>query len=145
MGIRITDKSSDVDFNKLQSFLKTTIWQSEIGANTLRRTIDNSLCIFAFDKDEQVGFARAVSDKATFCWIDDVFVDPNYHGLGIGGKMIQAILEHPELRSIASWFLTSSNPEGRKVFSCYGFEPIELARAQKLMTLPRVQNEHYLS
>lgn len=143
MDLRITDDRSEVDFERLQTFLRDTIWQADVGPKTLKRSLDNSLCFSAFNGLEQIGFARAVTDRATFCWIDDVFVDPNYRGKGVAGGLIETILEHPELVSVATWFLSSSNPEARSVFSRYGFEPLGNERAAKLMALPKVQNEHY--
>ena len=80
MSIRISDDIESIDREKLTAFLKTTLWQTDIGARTLQRALQNPICISAFEGSEQVGFARVVTDKATFCWIDDVFVDANFRG-----------------------------------------------------------------
>ncbi len=143
MTIIITDDRNAIDIKKLQSFLKTTIWQAGIGPQTLQRALENSICISAFFNDQQVGFTRAVSDHATFCWLDDVFVDSEFRGQGIADKMLKAVVGHPELSSVSSWFLASSNPVARRVFSRYGFEPLASQRADKLMARPKQYNEDY--
>ena len=143
MALRITDKISEIDLARVQLFLKGTVWQSGIGPKTLGRALNNSLCISAFDDNLQIGFARAVTDRATSCWIDDVFVDPAHRGQGVAGRMIESIVQHSELRSVASWFLSSSNQEARRVFAKYGFESIGPERAGKLMARAKIHNEQY--
>lgn len=145
MSIRITDDLAAVDREKLAGFLKDAAWQSGIGPETLSRALENSICVSAFSGLEQIGFARAVSDKATFCWIDDVYVDLGFRGKGIAGQLIEAILTHKDLQSVATWFLSSGHPDARKVFSRYGFSPLPEERSIKLMALPKVQNESYRS
>lgn len=143
MSIRISDDIESIDREKLAAFLMTTLWQADIGSRTLQRALQNSICISAFEDSEQVGFARVVTDKATFCWIDDVFVDANFRGRGIATKMLQAILAHRDLRSVASWFLATGNADARSVFSRAGFAELAEDRSARLMARPKVQNADY--
>ena len=145
MSITISYDLKSIDREKLTTFLKSTVWQADIGPKTLQRALQNSICISAFDGSEQVGFARVVTDKATFCWVDDVYVDANFRGRGIAAKMLQAILTHPQLSSVASWFLATGNAGARSVFCRAGFAALAEDRSAKLMALPKVQNADYAS
>lgn len=143
-GIRISDKTNDVDFEFVYSFLSDeSNWADGIGRETQRRAIDNSLCISAFHDGKQIGFARAITDYATFAWIDDVFVDPDARRSGVAKLLIQAIVEHPKLNSVASWWLSSSNPKARELFKQYGFEVPDKDRIAKWMGRPKVKTESY--
>ena len=145
MSIRFTFDPSEIDRKKLTNYLKSTTWQAGIGSKTLQRALHNSICISAFSGTEQVGFARVVTDKATFCWVDDVFVDSSFRGQGIAVKMLNEILAHKELSSVASWFLATGNQDARRVFSRVGFLSLAEDRADKMMALPKIQNADYTS
>ena len=143
-GIRISDKTSDVDFEIVYGFLSgESNWADGIGRETQQRAIDNSLCISALQGTQQVGFARVVTDYATFAWIDDVFVDPEARRSGVAKRLIQAIVEHPRLGSVASWWLSSSNPSARELFKQYGFDVPEKDRIAKWMGRPKLKTESY--
>lgn len=144
MSIRLSDKSEEVDFEFVHRFLSgESIWADGIGRDTQKRAIANSLCISAFQDELQIGFARAVTDYATFVWIDDVFVDPEVRRSGVAKLLIQTIVEHPELDSVASWWLSSSSPNARALFEQFGFEVPEKERIAKWMGRPKVKSEAY--
>jgi GNAT superfamily N-acetyltransferase len=142
--VQISDRREDIDFEFVFRFLSDeSIWADGIGRETQQRAIDNSLCISAFVNDQQVGFARAVTDYATFVWVDDVFVDPNARGKGVSKHLIAAIIEHPKLTSVASWWLSSSTPAARSLFEKFGFEVPAKERIAKWMGRPKVKSEAY--
>ncbi len=142
--IQISDQTTDVDFEFVHRFLSgESIWADGIGQQTQRRAIDNSLCISAFEHGKQVGFARAVTDYATFVWIDDVFVDPESRRSGIAKLLIRTIVDHPSLVSVASWWLSSSTPNARSLFEQFGFEVPEKQRIAKWMGRPKVKSDFY--
>ena len=143
-NIRISDETKDVDFEFVYSFLSgESSWADGIGRVTQRRAIDNSLCISAFQDRKQIGFARVITDYATFAWVDDVFVDPEARRSGVGKLLIQTIIERPRLNSVASWWLSSSNPNARALFKKSGFEVPEESRLAKWMGRPKTRNESY--
>lgn len=142
--IHISDQSADVDFEFVYRFLSgESIWADGIGRETQQRAIDNSLCVSAFLNGRQVGFARAVTDYATFVWIDDVFVDSEARRSGVARLLIQTIIDHPSLVSVASWWLSSSNPNARSLFDQFGFEIPEKQRITKLLGRPKVKKDCY--
>ena len=143
-GITVSDKSEDVDFEFVYRFLSgESIWADGIGRETQQRAIDYSLCFSAFHDRQQVGFARAVTDYATFVWIDDVFVDAEMRRSGVAKLLIQTVVDHPSLVSVASWWLSSSTPNARALFEQYGFEVPERQRIAKWMGRPKVKTEFY--
>ena len=81
----------------------------------------NSLCFSAFDGGRQVGFARVVTDQATFAWVCDVFVDESARGQGIGTQLMAAITGDPRLGTLKRMVLTTSSPE---FYVPFGFEPL---------------------
>ncbi|MES2208277.1 MAG: GNAT family N-acetyltransferase [Pseudomonadota bacterium] len=144
MSIQIIDNGhAELDLEKIKEFMADSPWQSGIGEETLNRAIQHSICFSAISENKHVGFARVVTDKATFAWIDDVYVDSTFRRQGIAKKLIEAIINHAQLNSVASWFLSSSNPEARRVFNTFGFEPLAEERSKKLMARPKIQNESY--
>ncbi|MEM9623534.1 MAG: GNAT family N-acetyltransferase [Pseudomonadota bacterium] len=142
--ITISDSQADIDFEFVYQFLsEQSIWASGVGRTTQRRALDNSLCISAFNNGKQVGFARVVTDYATFAWVDDVFVDEAVRGQGVAHQMISTILNHDKLQSVASCWLSSSNPVARALFAKPGFTRPDEARLDKLMAQPKRQNNSY--
>ena len=142
--LTLSDKREDVDFEFVHRFLsEQSIWATGIGRSTQKKALDHSLCISAFIEGHQVGFARVVTDFATYAWIDDVFVDESVQGQGISHRLITTILEHSDLKSVASWWLSSSNPVARSLFEKHGFATPDAERLGKLMALPKHQGEDY--
>ena len=91
----------------------------------LARAIGNSvnLGLYAAEDGAQVGFARAVTDKATFAWIADVFVLPAYRGQGLGRFVVATLLEHPELQELRRTLLATA--DAHDLYRSYGFEDLE--------------------
>ena len=140
----MSDRREDVDFEFVHRFLsKQSVWAAGVGRSTQQRALDNSLCISAFHEGKQVGFARVVTDYATYAWIDDVFVAESAQGHGISHRLITAILQHADLKSVASCWLSSSNPVARSLFEKHGFKVPDPERLGKLMALPKHQNDEY--
>ena len=144
--ITLSDKREDVDFEFVHQFLsEQSIWANGVGRSTQQRALDNSLCISAFHEGKQVGFARVVTDYATYAWVDDVFVAESAQGHGISHRLITTILQHSDLKSVASWWLSSSNPVARSLFEKHGFKAPNPERLSKLMALPKRKGDEYRS
>jgi GNAT superfamily N-acetyltransferase len=85
----------------------------------VERSIRNSICFGAFDGPRQVGFARVISDRATFAYVADVFVLPSHRGRGIGKAIMGCITSHPELQNLRLWTLFTRDAHG--LYRQYGF------------------------
>ena len=79
---------------------------------TVARSIANSLCFGRYDGERQVGFARVISDFATFAYIGDVFVLEAYRGRGLGKWMMECIVKHPSLTGLRRWVLVTRDAHG---------------------------------
>ena len=142
--ITVSDRPEDIDFEFVYRFLsEESVWAEGIGRDTQQRAIENSLCISAFVDTQQVGFARVVTDYATFAWVDDVFVDPDFRGQRVAHELMLAIMQHESLGSVASWWLSSSNPDARALFEKHGFARPDTDRLAKLMARPKTKPGFY--
>ena len=102
--------------------------------DVVQRSIQHSLCFGVYLEDRQVGFARLVTDYATFSWLCDVFILKSHRGLGLGKWLIATIIEHPELQSAKPILLATSN--AHELYRRYGgFN--ELPMPEKWMVRPR--------
>ena len=94
-----TDKAT-LDLEMVHGFLTTSYWASGISAETVRRSVENSLAFGVFEGDEQVGFARVVTDHATFAYLADVFVLEPHRGRDLGKWMMETVFLQPELQGL---------------------------------------------
>ena len=81
------------------------------------------MCFGAYEGDRQLGFARVVTDYATFGYLADVFIDENYRGLGLSKWLVQTIMAHPQLQGFRSWQLATKDAHG--LYAQFGFKPLE--------------------
>ena len=113
-----TDKAR-LDLEMIHGFLKTSYWAAGIPAQAVRRSVENSLTFGLFRGDEQVGFARVVTDYATFAYLADVFVLEPHRGQGLGKWMMEVVFSHPELQGLRRWMLATRDAHG--LYRKYGF------------------------
>jgi GNAT superfamily N-acetyltransferase len=100
-----TDRSMlnlDVIHNHLSN---KSYWAIGIPFETVQRSIDNSMCFGIYHNNEQVGFARLITDKATFAYLADVFILQEHRGKGLSKWLMQTIQDHPELQGLRRWLL----------------------------------------
>jgi len=90
--------------------------------DVVRRALDNSLCFGLYDQGRQAGFARVVTDRATFAWVCDVFVLEAYRGRGLGKWLMECVLGHPDLQGIRRLILATRDAHG--LYRRYGFTPL---------------------
>ncbi len=88
----------------------------------VERSIRHSLCFGVFDGDEQIGFARVVSDRATFAYLADVFILESHRGRGLGVWLMECIKAHPDLHGLRRWILGTRDAHG--LYRKIGFQPL---------------------
>lgn len=94
----ITARREKLDVELIHSFLSdSSYWSKGIPREVVAKSLDNSLCFGLFHGNQQIGFGRVITDRATFAYLADVFIVENYRGKGLGNWLISCILEHPEL------------------------------------------------
>jgi GNAT superfamily N-acetyltransferase len=119
----IDDDVSRLDFARLHDWLTNSYWSPGITRERVERAATgSSLVVGAYFNDLHVGYLRVVSDRATFAWIADVFVDPDHRGRGIATAMLQFTLEHPQHQNLRRWLLATR--DAHDVYAKCGFEPL---------------------
>ncbi len=117
--IVVTTDRSRLDLDVIHGFLTTSYWARGIPRETVARSMEHSLCFGAFDEGRQIGFARVVSDHATFAYICDVFALESHRGSGVGKSLMAAIMSHPELQGLRRWTLFTRDAHG--LYRQFGF------------------------
>jgi len=130
-GVTITTDPSRLDLNVIHRFLCRSYWAAGIPRGTVERAIRHSLCFGALDGQQQVGFARVISDQATYAYVSDVFVLPSHRGRGIGKRLMAAIVAHPDLQGLRRWTLFTRDAHG--LYRQYGFD--EARHPERLMEI----------
>src|SRR5262245_48872408 len=90
-----TDKAR-LDIDVIHHFLNTSYWAAGRSRETIQRSIENSLPFGVYQRQQQVGFARVITDYATFAWIADVFILDSVRGRGLGKWLMEIIIGHPD-------------------------------------------------
>ena len=109
----ISDDSSRLDVPFIHNFLANeSYWAKNIPLATVEKSIANSLCFGLYHKQQQVGFARLVTDKATFAYLADVFIVPQYRGRGLSRWLIETIHAHALLQTLRRWMLGTRDAHG---------------------------------
>ena|SRR5688572_6023524 len=107
-----TDKHL-LDLAVIHKFLtEESYWANTRSIEQTKTAIENSICFGLYHGDKQIGFARVVTDKATFAYIGDVFVLFEYRGRGLSKWLIQVIVDHPELQGLRRWVLATKDAHG---------------------------------
>lgn len=107
-----TDKAR-LQIAVIHAFLtQESYWAKDRTLEQTRIAIENSICFGAYSGERQIGFARVVSDKATFAYIGDVFIIEEFRGFGLSKRLMQVIVEHPELQGLRRWVLATLDAHG---------------------------------
>lgn len=131
--IAISTDPRRLDVEAVHSWLKETYWSPGLPRDVFERALSNSLSFGAYDGARQVGFARVVTDRATFAWVCDVFVVESYRRRGIADALMVAIKAHPELQGLRRWSLATR--DAHALYRRHGFEP--LANPSRAMEIRR--------
>ena len=121
----ISRDSNRLDREFIVHSLQTTYWAGDRSRETILASLDHSLCFAAYEEasGRQVGFARVVSDQATFSWLCDVFVDPAHRGHGLGKRLVAAVVEDPRLAKTRIYLGTK---DAHELYKKFGFIPREM-------------------
>lgn len=118
----ITTDKTKIDVGYVHWFLSHSYWAENIPVETVQRSIDGSLCFSVVYLNHQVGFARVITDQATFAYLADVFIDENFRGRGLAKWLVGVILSHPHLDGLRRIMLATKDAHG--LYSQAGFTPL---------------------
>jgi GNAT superfamily N-acetyltransferase len=124
LSVEISTDRSRLDLDLIHRYLSfESYWARGRTREEIERAIEHSIPFGAYRDGGQIGFARVVSDRATFAWLADVFVLPGQRRTGVGKQLVQAVLEHPELRAMRRWLLATADAHG--LYRRFGFEQLQ--------------------
>jgi GNAT superfamily N-acetyltransferase len=123
-GYEIDDDPERVDFARVHGWLTDTYWSPGVAREWVERAAAySSLVVGAYDADgRQAGYLRVISDRATFAYVADVYVDAAHRGRGLGRALVRCALDHPEHQGLRRWLLATADAHG--VYAEVGFKPL---------------------
>ncbi|WED28588.1 GNAT family N-acetyltransferase [Vibrio sp. DW001] len=122
-GYRITTETYEMDFDVIYTFISTSYWAKGIPKTTMQKAIENAFCFALFDSENnQVGFARLITDRATFAYLADVFILEGHRQKGLSKWLISEIINHPQLQGLRRIMLATKDAQG--LYQQFGFEPL---------------------
>ncbi|MCX6317945.1 MAG: GNAT family N-acetyltransferase [Bacteroidetes bacterium] len=129
---RISTDPALLDVNLIHHYLSAeSYWARNIPRVTVEQSIQHSLCFGMYNGDAQTGFARLITDRATFAYLADVFILPDYRGRGLSKWLIETIQSHPELQQLRRWMLGTRDAHG--LYEQFGWTPLDEAACQRFM------------
>ncbi len=119
----------------VRDFLATSYWAEGIPQEVVDAACDGSVCFGLYEepRGDQIGFARVVTDSASFAYLCDVFVLPTHRGRGLSKWLVACVLEHPDLQGLRRWMLATRDAHG--LYTRFGFAPLD--DPQKFMQIAR--------
>lgn len=122
-GFLISTDQTLLDIDTIYNYLdKESYWAKGIPKQKLEQAIANSICFGVYHDKKQIGFARVITDKASFAYLADVFVLAGHRGVGLSKWLMQTILAHPDLQGMRRWMLATADAHG--LYKQFGFNPI---------------------
>lgn len=122
-GLVVTTDPARFDVAAIHAFLASSYWASERPLAVVEKSIRGSLCFGLLDGAAQVGFARAITDRATFAYLADVYVLASHRGRGLGAWLMECVTGHPELQGMRRFSLVTQDAHG--LYRRFGFAPLE--------------------
>lgn len=119
----ISDDPRRLDLAFIARELQQTYWAKGRLAETIRRSVEHSLCLGVYEGERQVGFARVVTDGCTFSWVCDVFIAAGYQGQGLGTWLMNCLVEHPR---IARTTMLLGTRDAHELYEKMGFRRREM-------------------
>ena len=124
-GYRIETGFEKMDLETVHGFISGSYWAKNIPLNVMRKAMEHSFCFGVFcPQGKQVGFARMVTDYATFAYLADVFLHQDHRGKGLSKYLMEYIFQQEELQGLRRMILATADAHG--LYSQYGFTPIAM-------------------
>ena len=113
---------SKLDIDRIHAFLTASYWAEDVSRETVARSIENSIPFGLYFSGEQVAFARVITDRASYAYLADVFVEEPFRGRGFSKTLLAAVMAHPELQGLRRWLLGTRDAHG--LYRQFGFEQL---------------------
>lgn len=139
----ITTDKTKLDIVAIHDFLsKYSGWSNNIPFDRVKTSIENSLNFGLFHNDKQIGFARIISDFSTIAYLGDIYVLDSYRGQGLSKKLMDTVIEHPNLQGLRRWILLTSTADW--LYEKYGFTKLPKPELYMELFDPNIYNTNNL-
>jgi len=136
----LSDDKNLLDIDIIYNFLSNCYWSKNVPLATVKKAIENSLCFGVYTTEhQQVGFARMITDKATFAYLADVFILPEFRGQGLSKQLISYIKEHDELQGLRRIVLATA--DAHQLYQQYEFTSLNNPEYFMEIWQPNVYNQ----
>jgi GNAT superfamily N-acetyltransferase len=133
-GYTISTDAAKLDLTLIHQYLsRDSYWAQNIPFDVVERSVANSFCFGMYHNNRQMGFARLVTDKATFAYLADVFILPEHRGRGLSKWLIGFIHSHPEMQGLRRWLLGTKDAHG--LYKQFGWTPLTEEIVPRFMQL----------
>jgi GNAT superfamily N-acetyltransferase len=116
----ISNDKSRLQLKTIHGYLSRSYWAENIDFTIVKNSVENSYCFGVYKEEEQIGFARLITDYATFAYLADVFILEEHRGKGLSKWLMEIIMSSPELNKLRGWMLKTKDAHG--LYRKYGFE-----------------------
>lgn len=116
---RVSTNPKQLDVRAIHEFLARSYWSEGIPREIVERSIRGSLCFGVYRGEQQIGFARVISDRATYAYLADVYILEEFRGRGLGTWLMECIMTHPELKNLRRWALLTR--DAHRLYEKFGF------------------------
>lgn len=136
-GFTVSDDPARLDVDAIHDFLSQhSYWAREIPREVVARALANSLCFGLYEGSRQIGLARMITDRATFGYLCDVYVHPEYRGRHLGKWLMQCVMEHPDLSGFRRMHLVTR--DAQELYRPFGFTEVSQPECHMEITQPDI-------
>ena len=133
-GYTISTDAAKLDLAVIHQYLsRDSYWAQNIPMEVVERSVANSFCFGVYHNNRQIGFARLITDKATFGYLADVFILPEHRGKGLSKWLMTVIHSHPEMQGLRRWMLGTKDAHG--LYKQFGWAPLSEDVVPRFMQL----------
>lgn len=135
-GYLVSTDPAKLDIGLVQEFLASSYWARSIPREVVEKAVEGSLCFGVYGAGRQVGFARVITDRATFAYLANVFIVESHRGRGLARLLLETIFAHPDLQGLRRLLLVTRDAHG--LYEKFGFRPLESPARHLEIVRPRV-------
>ena len=118
----ISTDSQHLNLKLIHDFLTHSYWASGRELAVVKKSIDNSLSFGVYWRTQQIGFARVITDYATYAYLSDVFIVESFRGKGLGKWLVETVVSHPQLQGLRKWSLATA--DAHELYRQLGFAEV---------------------